>query len=794
MLNELESSKWASGSLGRKILSYDPRVGEAGVSAQLFGEIPIGSAGFTALIIAGAPVQTELSLNKARSHKYIRRWRGPDGKYRYAYNRSPVARRRRLKLGERIHLFSPGRTGRFRVRALPPKNKVGGNVQIEHESSKLVIPIPRQELESLRLPPFGPSLRPKHSRGAARTARAKDDRARIRRQRRDAREASAKVRTQGPVTGFPARPHGRLKELQGAWLAATLALEQEPGADRIGAARAAGLAYIREAPTPFYLPANGFSDQELQGWVEVQRRHLSTAFPGLRPDEVWEQREALCLAPGAFPSIAIFRDFCIEWERRGWSENPFQQVLPGDRQAYTDRRAAVEAAYRKLEPTPELLRRTGPSAAADTPSEELETRLQLTLGPAMSQHPSLSSWRPREDPALYLLPVGGQKVFVSLAAHEAFRITRERVAELQAEYDEALSTLVQGLIQTFKRVTGYNGTPSFEEMEAGMRELARKVQNKIDRAMADGSYDRVGKVAADVVIKEGPCAAIETERYENFCSDAERHLKVLLPAPQEFLRRSGSFKMKLMLEVNTRIQRAITRADEEGERSELVHLRRLRRRLYHLYEYPDRTHRAVAHDALCKALRAAPIGAGRIEALRDVIKGAQTPRLGRAWVPGGSMALIARLMDSRVFTAAEVHLSESPRSYCTTDNEIHLARSKADDQVLVHEYGHAVEHAHPRLSTASKALVATRSTGEFLRSLKRIRSSTHWAYELAYEDNWRDPYTGRHYLGTPSTEVLSMGLQRLDMNCVGFMLDDPIHALHCLGALFGVYGGQRPIK
>jgi SPP1 gp7 family putative phage head morphogenesis protein len=94
-------------------------------------------------------------------------------------------------------------------------------------------------------------------------------------------------------------------------------------------------------------------------------------------------------------------------------------------------------------------------------------------------------------------------------------------------------------------------------------------------------------------------------------------------------------------------------------------------------------------------------------------------------------------------------------------------------KVLVHELGHAVDHAHPSYVQRAIAYRETRTVGETWQRLRDITGNTSYRLdEVAKCDRFIDCYMGKNY-GTRSTEILSMGLEYMYDDPVGFAQKDP---------------------
>lgn len=104
------------------------------------------------------------------------------------------------------------------------------------------------------------------------------------------------------------------------------------------------------------------------------------------------------------------------------------------------------------------------------------------------------------------------------------------------------------------------------------------------------------------------------------------------------------------------------------------------------------------------------------------------------------------------------------------ENEIQLA-SEDDFDVMIHEYGHYLEHNNPNMLINSMAFLQYRTQGEDIRSLKLLTGNKSYGYgERAKADKFFSPYCGKFY--DDATEIMSMGLQRLFTDAKKFAEED----------------------
>lgn len=105
-------------------------------------------------------------------------------------------------------------------------------------------------------------------------------------------------------------------------------------------------------------------------------------------------------------------------------------------------------------------------------------------------------------------------------------------------------------------------------------------------------------------------------------------------------------------------------------------------------------------------------------------------------------------------------------------------------QTAIHEYMHFVEDNNPQMLANSIAFLRYRTQGEKLKSLKSLTGISYGAKEKARPDKFFDPYCGKTYtsafddeknepyLGSTATEIMSMGVEQLYKDPVGFAKSD----------------------
>jgi hypothetical protein len=133
-------------------------------------------------------------------------------------------------------------------------------------------------------------------------------------------------------------------------------------------------------------------------------------------------------------------------------------------------------------------------------------------------------------------------------------------------------------------------------------------------------------------------------------------------------------------------------------------------------------------------------------------------------------------------------LDSGQRSFARHD-EIYLWEH-ADTATAVHELGHVIEHTTD-IGKASKAYLNDRARRslEYGRKIDGLRdtqkSQGYEPDEVAADADFINPYSAKYYRAAQSTEILSMGLQHLYEDPIGFAEKDPDHFNYTILAITG---------
>jgi hypothetical protein len=100
-------------------------------------------------------------------------------------------------------------------------------------------------------------------------------------------------------------------------------------------------------------------------------------------------------------------------------------------------------------------------------------------------------------------------------------------------------------------------------------------------------------------------------------------------------------------------------------------------------------------------------------------------------------------------------------------------RPNEDARTVVHEYGHILEFSNKRMVANSRAWRDGRTQGEPAQKMSKVTGNRGYRDdEVTQPDKFYNPYIGKNY-GAGATEVVSMGLERLYYDPVGFANEDP---------------------
>jgi flagellar biosynthesis chaperone FliJ len=129
------------------------------------------------------------------------------------------------------------------------------------------------------------------------------------------------------------------------------------------------------------------------------------------------------------------------------------------------------------------------------------------------------------------------------------------------------------------------------------------------------------------------------------------------------------------------------------------------------------------------------------------------------------------------------------RSYYSSSSKAAVINPERGVDVIVHEFGHHLEHNMKNLQKAARKFLNDRTKRESLKKLKEL--FPYHGYrpsEVTKVDNFIHAYMGKHYAHN-STELISMGLEYLYAQPAEFLAKDPDMVEWLLRTLWGAAEG-----
>lgn len=144
--------------------------------------------------------------------------------------------------------------------------------------------------------------------------------------------------------------------------------------------------------------------------------------------------------------------------------------------------------------------------------------------------------------------------------------------------------------------------------------------------------------------------------------------------------------------------------------------------------------------------------------------------------------MLARWTAASLLRPVRVKEKPGRPAFDPAGNFIAIHESTSPSEVA-HEMVHAIEAAHPAVLAAARAFLAKRTAGESAQPLTLLEPKGGYRTdEVALEDEWKKR-GGEHYCGklysptgqvadTVATELLTMGIERLDLDALQFHRED----------------------
>lgn len=169
--------------------------------------------------------------------------------------------------------------------------------------------------------------------------------------------------------------------------------------------------------------------------------------------------------------------------------------------------------------------------------------------------------------------------------------------------------------------------------------------------------------------------------------------------------------------------------------------------------------RNAIHQRIIQTDQVSPSHIAADEALRERTREARS-------------AFVAFVNKNKIPQDMRIRTTRRDRSYANPKNGVVALASHADTATAMHELGHLLE-SDPSILRKVRAFFARRTAGESLQKLSDVTGIAYRPSEVCKRDKFFNAYCGRVYSRSEYTEILSMGLERLWSDPVGFAADDP---------------------
>jgi len=136
--------------------------------------------------------------------------------------------------------------------------------------------------------------------------------------------------------------------------------------------------------------------------------------------------------------------------------------------------------------------------------------------------------------------------------------------------------------------------------------------------------------------------------------------------------------------------------------------------------------------------------------------------------------IVERYTAKAILPKVIANKTSSQRAYALLKS-IFINETASGSSTVAHEITHITEMQNTSVLQASMDFLKKRAAGEKPRSLKSLTGANYGRDEKAYKDKWEElggrVYTGKIY--PDATEILTMGIERLDRNPAEFYQSDP---------------------
>ena len=138
------------------------------------------------------------------------------------------------------------------------------------------------------------------------------------------------------------------------------------------------------------------------------------------------------------------------------------------------------------------------------------------------------------------------------------------------------------------------------------------------------------------------------------------------------------------------------------------------------------------------------------------------------------VTIVERYTAKAILPKVIANKTSSQRAYALLKS-IFINETASGSSTVAHEITHITEMQNTSVLQASMDFLKKRAEGEKPRSLKSLTGANYKRDEKAYKDKWEElggrVYTGKVY--PDATEILTMGIERLDRNPAEFYQSDP---------------------
>jgi hypothetical protein len=138
------------------------------------------------------------------------------------------------------------------------------------------------------------------------------------------------------------------------------------------------------------------------------------------------------------------------------------------------------------------------------------------------------------------------------------------------------------------------------------------------------------------------------------------------------------------------------------------------------------------------------------------------------------VAIVERYTAKAILPKVIANKTSDQRAYAIL-NSIFINDASSGSSTVAHEITHVTEMQNKSVLQASMDFLKKRAEGQKAQSLKRLTGGNYSRDEKAYKDKWEElggrVYTGKVY--PDATEILTMGIERLDRNPAEFYQSDP---------------------